>query len=175
MNDTHCTMYYIRYHVPCTIYHILHIPYTIYHVSCTACPYSFTISIFISISISRGFLELSGAKSYQPTDMEISGANLIFLGWETAVYLLAAIALDYAYNTPALQQACGRVTVPDDTTQALRDEDVLAEEERVRSGTAVDSSVVLMQDMKKVGLSLPFPSLLSSDSEAINTKKSITT
>ena len=75
--------------------------------------------------------------------------DLAFLGWETVVYLGLAIAYEYISEMPLLQGfAIGNAPMPTDLT--LRDEDVIAEEERVRSGAADESSVILVKDVKKM-------------------------
>ena len=94
-------------------------------------------------------LELTGGAQYDPGDWNITGMNLTFLGWETVVYLVAAIAYEYISEMPLLQgMTNGKVEMPTDLS--LRDEDVLAEEERVRSGAADGNSVILVKDVKKV-------------------------
>ena len=93
--------------------------------------------------------ELKGGATYDPGDWSITGMDLTFLGWETVVYLGLAIAYEYISEMPLLQGiAIGNAPMPTDLT--LRDEDVLAEEERVRSGAADESSVILVKDVKKM-------------------------
>jgi len=92
-------------------------------------------------------IELQGSNKYKPLDWKIAGMNLCFLGWETVVYLLAVIALEYALAMPSFQALFTRSRNIEDHT--LRDEDVLAEEKRVAAGDTSDSTIVV-KGLKKV-------------------------
>lgn len=100
---------------------------------------------------SWSFLELGPGETYSPLDIKIAGAGLIYLGWESVIYLSLAIAFEYLYTIPSLQSVfCGTMAIPPIDTTGLRDEDVIAEEERVRSGAALATSTILVNDFKKV-------------------------
>ena len=96
------------------------------------------ISIFSQI-------ELGGLSTYNTNAMQITGVNLIFMGWETVVYLGLTILIEYWLDSYWAVKA-GELPVDN----KLRDKDVLEEEERVRSGAADESSVILVKDLKKM-------------------------
>jgi ATP-binding cassette, subfamily A (ABC1), member 3 len=110
------------------------------------------------------FLELPGGQIYKPLDWNITGMNLVFLAWETVVYLLMTIAYEYFSEIPLLQNLFRSAVLPP-TDETLKDDDVLAEEARVASGAADDNSIVV-KDFKKIypggkyavkGMSLAIP------------------
>ena len=90
-------------------------------------------------------LDSPGGKVYDRLDMKMAGAPLIFLAWESVAYLAIAILYEYFMALPMAQVVRQSALVTDDS---LRDDDVLAEEERVRSGAANDSTI-LVKDLKK--------------------------
>lgn len=85
--------------------------------------------------------------------------EVIFLGWQSVVYLLLAIKIDQWSGNPAAvrtwqkflsviscQFVCpNRSSDDDDLNEALPDSDVAAEDERVLSGAANDDLIVLSQ------------------------------
>ena len=91
-------------------------------------------------------LELGGLSAYNTNAMQITGVNLIFMGWETVVYLGLTILLEYGLDSNLSVIKAGELPVDN----KLRDKDVLEEEERVRSGAADESSVILVKDLKKM-------------------------
>lgn len=97
---------------------------------------------------SLSFLELKGGDIYQPLDWNITGMNLTFLAWETVVYLTATILYEYISEIPSLQGRCNSLVLPP-VDSTLKDDDVIAEEERVASGAADDCSIVV-KDFKKI-------------------------
>ena len=100
---------------------------------------------------SLSYLELAPGQTYIPQDLNIAGAGLIFLGWESVIYLCFAIAFEYLYTIPSLQSlVSGSTAIPAIDTSNLRDDDVVAEEERVKSGSADATSTILVNDFKKV-------------------------
>jgi ATP-binding cassette, subfamily A (ABC1), member 3 len=110
------------------------------------------------------FLELPGGQIYRPLDWNITGMNLVFLAWETVVYLSLTIAYEYFSEIPLLQNLFRSAVLPP-TDNTLKDDDVLAEELRVASGAADDNSIVV-KDFKKIypggkyavkGMSLAIP------------------
>ena len=94
--------------------------------------------------------ELSGGQTYSVTDLNIAGLNLIFLGFESVLYISIAILVEYLSTRPSLQVFFNVNFLPSVDTSGLRDEDVRAEEERVKSGAADASSTILVNDFKKV-------------------------
>ena len=93
-------------------------------------------------------LELKGGNVYDVNSLQITGLNLIFMGWESIVYLSFAILYEYWSVTSCMRSRA----VGLETDNALKDEDVRAEEERVMSGAADESSTILVKDMKKVSV-----------------------
>jgi ATP-binding cassette subfamily A (ABC1) protein 1 len=102
--------------------------------------------------------------------------DVIFLAWESVVYLILAIRIDIWSTNPSMVKmwktfvhflCCSRPRSPDvDITRALEeDSDVLTEEERVASGGAnndiivVDKLIKVYDNGKKAvnGLSLGIP------------------
>jgi hypothetical protein len=75
------------------------------------------------------------SKTYTPRDWDITGFHFMMLGWETVVYLGATIAYEYISAIPSVQALISNTPIPP-TDDSLKDEDVLAEEERLRSGEA---------------------------------------
>jgi ATP-binding cassette subfamily A (ABC1) protein 3 len=96
------------------------------------------------------FSELGAGAVYKPIDMKIAGAGLVFLGFESVLYLIMAMLIEYGSTVPSLQSIFSTMKIPPINTTGLKDDDVLAEEERVKSGAATDSSVILVDDFKKV-------------------------
>ena len=91
-------------------------------------------------------LELKGGNVYDVNSLQITGLNL--MGWESVVYLSLAILYEYwSIASCVRSRAVGL-----ETDNSLKDEDVRAEEERVMSGAAEESSTILVKDMKKVGV-----------------------
>lgn len=96
-----------------------------------------------------GFLELTGNKVYHPLDWDITGMNLTFLAWESVVYLLLTIAVEYAATIPSLQALLTPVHIPD--VKLDLDDDVRAEAEAIRDGTGpTGESSIVISDVKKV-------------------------
>lgn len=96
-------------------------------------------------------LELGGTKKYSTLDWNMSGMALTFMAWETVIYLGAIIAYEYIIELPCTQQSAS-ASLPGmgDEGHDLKDEDVLEEERRIKSGHGDDSSVILVKDVKKV-------------------------
>ena len=87
-------------------------------------------------------------RTYEPFDMEVAGAPLIYLAVETVVYLLIAILLDMALSNPALR---ARLLPDKDAPPAPQytvDDDVAAEAARVDSGDG-DYSIIV-KHLRKV-------------------------
>ena len=93
-------------------------------------------------------LELKGGNVYDVNSLQITGLNLIFMGWESVVYLSLAILYEYWSIASCMRSRA----VGLETDNSLKDEDVRAEEERVMSGAADESSTILVKDMKKVSV-----------------------
>ena len=91
-------------------------------------------------------LELKGGNVYDVNSLQITGLNLIFMGWESIVYLSLAILYEYWSIASCMRSRA----VGLEADNSLKDEDVRAEEERVMSGAADESSTILVKDMKKV-------------------------
>ena len=102
----------------------------------------------LAVIATWSFLELGGTSTYKPTDLKIAGLNLIFMGWETVAYLVLTILIEYASESSWFQSYYKPEDLPVD--KSLRDQDVLEEEERVRSGAADESSTILVKDLKKM-------------------------
>ena len=96
-------------------------------------------------------LELGGNKKYSTLDWNISGMALTFMAWETVIFLGAIIAYEYIIELPCTQQSAAN-SLPrlGDEGHDLKDEDVLDEERRIKSGHGDDSSVILVKDVRKV-------------------------
>ena len=97
---------------------------------------------------SLSFRELPGGQLYKPLDWNITGLNLTFLAWETVVYLGLTILYEYMSEIPSLQGGCISQTLPP-VDENLKDDDVLAEEQRLASGTA-DGESIVVKDFKKI-------------------------
>ena len=109
-------------------------------------PFAFGNAINNIVSIEQfSIYELKGGKTYEVSDWAITGMNFTFLCASTVIYLLLTIAYDYWKLMPDFHFG-NRVLPP---TTASKDEDVLAEEERVMSGQA-DGSNILIKDFKKM-------------------------
>eukprot|EP01038_Epipyxis_sp_PR26KG_P008312 gene8312-11246_t len=93
-----------------------------------------------------GFSELKGSATYKPSDWNITGLPMAFMAWETIAYLIIVILIEYL-GAFSWQFGTSNELPPVDAT--VKDADVLAEEERVRSGGA-DTSNILVQDIKKI-------------------------
>ena len=102
---------------------------------------------------SLSFSELPPGETYSPTDMNIAGAGLVFLAWESVLYICLAISFEYITTLPTTQARLSRAAIPAHHAEdalMLKDEDVIAEEERVASGAADENSTILVKDLKKV-------------------------
>jgi ATP-binding cassette subfamily A (ABC1) protein 3 len=81
------------------------------------------------------FAELGGSKMYDVYDLNIAGYNLIFLAWESVVYLLLVILIDWVLQTPwVLKMILPKAILPSEAEAEPRDMDVLEEEANVRDG-----------------------------------------
>lgn len=94
------------------------------------------------------FSELSGTERYHPMDWNIAGMGICFLGWETVAYLGIAIGYEYIMTIPSVQSYLTMNATLPPVTEG-KDDDVLAEEARVSSGQA-DNSTILVKDLKKM-------------------------
>ena len=82
-------------------------------------------------------------------DWAIAGLPIIFMGFETFVYLLLVIIYDYiTANSPIETMCISKNSLP--PIPEVRDEDVIAEEQRVLSGAADGNSTILVKDIKKM-------------------------
>ena len=98
-----------------------------------------------------GFLELTGAETFKVSDWDITGMSFTFLAWETVVFFVSAILVDYMANSPRIKGICLGETIPSGIDSSKgKDEDVLNEEERVRQGNGTEEDVILVNDLKKV-------------------------
>lgn len=100
---------------------------------------------------SWSWLELGGTDTYQPSDWRITGLPLAFLAWETVVYLLLVIIIEYLRLIPSFSgYFASKPKIPEDNT--YRDADVTAESARIHNDrdAVVASSNVLIDDVKKV-------------------------
>jgi ABC-type transport system involved in multi-copper enzyme maturation permease subunit len=68
-----------------------------------------------------GLAELQGGQSYSPLDWKITGMNLVFLGVESVVFLVAAILFEYLPAQNSLQSMFRGPNFPP-IDQALKDE-----------------------------------------------------
>merc|ERR1719446_104083 len=88
-------------------------------------------------------------------DKDVALYEVIFLAWESIVYLVLAVLIDILYTNPRMMQLWRFVTFQwvcssggtgvDITTALPDDDDVLAEEERVLAGEANDDLIVVNQ------------------------------
>lgn len=114
-------------------------------------------------------LELKDSGKYTALDMDITGVSIVFMAWETVVYLLIVILIEYLTLDPsfkAFQMRMTKTIIPPDDYN-VRDEDVIAEEQRLLNQDELkESSSVFIKDFKKVypggkyavrGLSIAIP------------------
>ena len=91
----------------------------------------------------------NGGIQYDPRDWEITGMSMMMMGWETVVFLAGTILFELITAMPSIQKFAdsllGDLPVTD---EALKDCDVIAEEKRVESGLA-DESTILVKGLKK--------------------------
>ena len=82
--------------------------------------------------------ELGPGKEYKIFDIEIVGLSIIYLSVETIVYLSITIGLEYILGLPIYQAWMNKyfikLPVVSDKDKNTKDEDVLAEEERIHNG-----------------------------------------
>lgn len=93
-----------------------------------------------------------GGGAYKVTDWRITGLHMMMMGWETFVYLTATILIDLIGSLPGVQKMleCRQGPLPE-VNEALKDEDVIEQEELVRSGAVnADNSVILVEGLKKM-------------------------
>jgi ATP-binding cassette subfamily A (ABC1) protein 3 len=91
-----------------------------------------------------------GGKMYDIASWEITGLPIMMLSVETVVYLGLTIAIEYVTSIPTFQQYLDsfHATLPP-TDDKLKDEDVLAEEQRIAAGACDENSTILVKNMKK--------------------------
>ncbi len=95
------------------------------------------------------FRELGGVSTYHPLDMEIAGLPLVFLAWESVVFLAGVIVHEYVTTIPSFQALySSSVSLPADD-DSVKDEDVRVEEQHVTSGSLDQSSAILVRGIKK--------------------------
>jgi ABC-type multidrug transport system fused ATPase/permease subunit len=95
------------------------------------------------------FFELKGGQKYHQLDWEICGLPLTFLAIEFVVYISIAILYEYISTIPSYQKLVS-ANVELTSNDTVKDQDVLAEEARVKSGEADSNSTILAKDLKKV-------------------------
>ncbi|CAK4382855.1 unnamed protein product [Aphanomyces euteiches] len=91
---------------------------------------------------------LNGFLSFLPNDdafsLNVVGWDLIYLSINAVVYLILAIAIDYALTFPSIKSWFTRRSLPNaSTSQEEQDSDVSAEARRVASGATTSDAVVL--------------------------------
>ncbi len=100
-------------------------------------------------------LENDGGKLYNESDMDITGYNLVFLAWEGVVYFGIAVLYEYVSSIPSIASfidswimylSGNKVPV----INIAKDEDVIAEETRVKSDDVRQSSSILVDGLKKI-------------------------
>merc|ERR1719343_417725 len=119
------------------------------------------LRIFPQFNLSRGIysaiyldtISLINAKQVNAWDPEVCLWEVVFLGWQSIVYLILAMKIDEWSNNPSAmsffrkiflcdwRSASGKAGPPRENV----DSDVAAEEERVLSGGANDDLIVLSQ------------------------------
>ena len=118
----------------------------------------YILLLFPPYALGDGLFSLTSIKTYslvenvdyKPYSWMITGLPLAFMAWESFVYIVLTILIEYSLSVPSIQAlvAGGNTVIPEDNT--VRDDDVLAEERRCASGDAVADSVILVKDIKKV-------------------------
>jgi ABC-type multidrug transport system fused ATPase/permease subunit len=93
-------------------------------------------------------LELGGNKQYDVLDWNICGLNLLVMGIESIVFIVATIALDYVASQPQIRNLLDPKS--DLVEGEGKDDDVTAEEEMVAAkDDRAASAAVLVQNVKK--------------------------
>lgn len=119
------------------------------------------LRIFPAFNLSRGLysainiqtISLINAKQVSAWDPEACLWEIVFLGWQSVVYLILAIKIDEWSNNPRAMSIFRKIFLCDWRSSANKggspreniDSDVAAEEERVLSGGANDDLIVLSQ------------------------------
>lgn len=96
--------------------------------------------------------ELGGNQKYSPLDWDIAGLCLTMLAIESVAYISIFILIEYLSAIPSIQLYMSRYTakkLPPEQPNADKDEDIIAEEERVATGKANDSTILISQ-LKKM-------------------------
>lgn len=112
-------------------------------------------------------LELGNGEKYGTFDWKITGANICFMFWTSAVYLILCILVEYLIMNESFQRFFKRRLPPEGPN--VRDKDVLEEEARVNAldeTNSTEKTSVLIKNFKHVysngkfavrGLSLGIP------------------
>ncbi len=99
--------------------------------------------------------ENEGGELYKASDMNITGYNLVFLAWEGVVFFGIAVLYEYISSIPSLASLIdswimylsgNKIPV----VNIVRDEDVIAEETRVKSEEVRQNSSILVDGLKKI-------------------------
>ena len=96
-------------------------------------------------------IELPAGKTYHPLDWNITGLNLVFMAWTSIVYLILCIIVEYAMMNQDFQNILTKimnVKLPAEGAD-VRDDDVRAEENRVKSlSDEEEKPSILIKDFK---------------------------
>lgn len=109
-------------------------------------PFCLSKGLFNAINIET--YELLAGEPITVWDDSVLLYEVIFLAWQSVVYLFLAMKIDQFSSNPRARSllSCGRKPPPIDvTTQVSEDDDVIAEQERVLNGGANDDLIVLSQ------------------------------
>jgi ATP-binding cassette subfamily A (ABC1) protein 1 len=116
--------------------------------------------IFPGFCLGWGLFQVTTARSFggggplkSAFAMDVAGTAITYLFVEALIYLLLAITIDLALSYPKFKGAC---TIESSVPAAVlaegdEDDDVLAEEERVRSGASREAGdIVILDALRKV-------------------------
>eukprot|EP00599_Poterioochromonas_sp_BG-1_P016760 CAMPEP_0173165656 /NCGR_PEP_ID=MMETSP1105-20130129/21518_1 /TAXON_ID=2985 /ORGANISM="Ochromonas sp., Strain BG-1" /LENGTH=1579 /DNA_ID=CAMNT_0014086689 /DNA_START=11 /DNA_END=4746 /DNA_ORIENTATION=+ len=86
-----------------------------------------------------------------PYDMNIAGADIVFLGWQIVIYFGLAVLIEYLLTFPSLLAWLSKVHDPGVTSTELSqdDEDVAIERSRVNARQA-DHDIIKIHDLRKL-------------------------
>lgn len=96
------------------------------------------------------FTELGGSRQFSPFDWKITGLNIMMLVVVGVSYFILTVIIDFLLARGIIQQFITSMTVKIPEDQTERDEDVIAEDLRVSSGSAKQDSSILINEVKKI-------------------------
>ncbi len=89
---------------------------------------------------------------YKVTHWRITGLHMMMMGWETVVFLGLTILIEWVGTLPKVQRLleCRNGPLPE-VDEALKDDDVIAQEKEIESGAVnSENSVIFVEGLKKM-------------------------